>query len=114
VTAGDDAGERFVKGAGGVDSMTERWTVEEVRTLARCCYFPVLREELAGGRPVKADALREAEAHLPHRTHHTLKDRCYRISSVLDRHGYPWVEGWKPPEMVGQTPNSAGAEAVIR
>lgn len=94
--------------------MARQWTVEEVRTLAEVAYFPVLRAELAGENPVKVDALRRAEKALPGRTHHTLKDRCYRISEVLRDEGLPWVQGWKPPDLVGQTPNSAGVSQVIR
>ena len=99
--------------------MSGPWTVDEVRTIAELAYFPVLRADLPGERPNKAHALRQAEQHLPGRTHHTLKDRCYRISEVLRDEvlrdeGLPWVQGWKPPDLVGQRPSSAGMTDVIR
>ena len=88
--------------------------MEEVRALAELACFPVLRAELAGERPNKAHTLRQAHEHLPGRSFHTLKDRCYRISEVLRDDGLPWVPGWKPPDLVGQRPNSAGMTDVIR
>jgi hypothetical protein len=94
--------------------MYRQWTVEEIRTLARVADFPVPRAELAGEPVVKAEHLRAAEYALPGRTHHTCKDRCYRISEVLRDEGLPFVDGWKPPDEVGQTPNSVGVAAVIR
>lgn len=90
------------------------WTAAEVRILAETAYFPVLLAQLRGMSVVKAEALRAAESKLPGRTHHTIKDRCYRISEVLRDEGFPWVRGWNPPDVVGQTPNSAGVTAVIR
>jgi hypothetical protein len=57
--------------------------------------------------------LRQAEHALPGRTHHTIKDRCYRISEVLRDAGLPWVDGWNPPSLVGQRPNSPGTTRVI-
>jgi hypothetical protein len=95
-------------------TMNERWTVEEIRTLARVAYFPVLRAELVGKPVVKAEHLRAAESALPGRTLHTCKDRCYRISEVLRDEGLPFVRGWRPPDEVGQNPNSSGVTAVIR
>jgi hypothetical protein len=94
--------------------MGTAWTTDEIRTLAEIAYFPVLLAERSGRPVVKAEALRDAERLLPGRTHHTLKDRCYRISEVLNDEGFPWVAGWKPPALVGQTPNSAGVTALIR
>lgn len=94
--------------------MTNRWTAEEVRVLWKTAYLPVLRGQLQGEQLNKASSLRDAEKELPGRTHHTLKDRCYRISEVLDTEGLPWVRGWQPPSNVGQTPNSAGVNAIIR
>jgi len=94
--------------------MREPWTILEVRELTEAAYLPVLRGEVSGRPVVKAEALRYAEERLPGRTHHTLKDRCYRISEVLRDEGLPWVQGWKPPDMVGQTPNSAGVTEIIR
>lgn len=91
---------------------TVPWTATELKILAQL-YFKVLREERSGNHINKADVLREAEAALPGRTHHTLKDRCYRISEVLDDHGIPWVNGWKPPLLVGQSPNSIGVSRRI-
>jgi hypothetical protein len=94
--------------------MRERWTEAEIETLATIAYFPVLRLQLQGLPAVKVDYLRRAESALPRRTHHTIKDRCYRISEVLRDEGLPWVNGWNPPDQVGQTPNSAGVTAIIR
>lgn len=93
--------------------MRRGWTVDEIRTLARVAYFPVLRAELSGDPVVKAEYLRRAESALPDRTHHTCKDRCYRISEVLRDEGLPYVQGWQPPDQVGQTPNSTGVSQVI-
>lgn len=90
------------------------WTVDEVRTLTEACYLPVLRAQLEGKDVVKAEYLRIAETKLPGRTHHTIKDRCYRISEVLRDEGYPFVRGWNPPDEVGQTPNSEGTTKIIR
>lgn len=94
--------------------MPNRWTPDEVRTLWRTAYVPVLRSELRGVTENKAAFLRRAESKLPGRTYHTCMDRCYRISEVLNEEGLPWVMGWKPPSNVGQTPNSAGVSSVIR
>ena len=94
--------------------MRRLWTVEEVHILTETAYIPVLRAEQSGQDVIKADALRAAERRLPGRTHHTLKDRCYRISEVLRDEGLPWVQGWKPPEMGGQRRNSAGTTEVIK
>lgn len=94
--------------------MGEPWTVDETRVLAEVACFPVLQAERAGRKVVKAEYLRRAERRLQGRTHHTLKDRCYRISEVLRDAGYPWVQGWKPPSMVGQHPNSEGVTAMTR
>jgi len=54
------------------------WTVDEIRTLARVAYFPVLRAELDGEPFVKAEYPLAAESVLPGPTPHTCKDRCYR------------------------------------
>ncbi len=94
--------------------MAERWTTDEVGVLFEAAYWPILRSQIAGVDFVKAEALRAAESKLPGRTHHTIKDRCYRISEVLRDEGLPWVRGWNPPDEVGQTPNTAGVTMVIR
>lgn len=94
--------------------MTGLWTVEEVRMLFEVAYLPVLRAQLDGKEVVKAEAIRAAESKLPGRTHHSIKDRCYRISEVLRDEGLPSVRGWNPPDEVGQTPNSVGVTRVIR
>jgi hypothetical protein len=91
-----------------------RWTAEEVEILAVHTYWPALEAELSGKRYVKSDLLETGEAWLSGRSHHTVKDRCYRISQVLWEEGLPWVRGWKPPELVGQRPNSPGVDQVIR
>ena len=91
----------------------EAWTQTDVAVLA-AEYFAVLDAE-RDGRPVnKNDALRRAQAAmLTDRTIHTLKDRCYRISEELWKRGLPWVDGWKPPTMVGQRANSVNVAATI-
>ncbi len=88
------------------------WTADEVARLARE-YFAVLDEELAGGHVNKNAVLRRAQQNLPGRTLHTLKDRCYRISEELAKRHLPWVQGWKPPAMGGQTSNTANVGATI-
>ena len=60
-----------------------QWTSSEVKILAENAYWPVLEAELAGRPIVKAVALRHAGLFLPERTHHSIKDRCYKISEVL-------------------------------
>lgn len=91
----------------------EPWTQSDVEILAHE-YFEVLNAELAGRDVVKADALRRAQSLMPtDRTIHTLKDRCYRISEELWKRDLPWVEGWKPPQLVGQSPNSVNVAATI-
>ena len=91
----------------------EPWTQSDVRILARE-YFAVLGAERAGQSVNKNDALRQAQAAMPvHRTIHTLKDRCYRISEELWKRDLPYVAGWKPPQLVGQSPNSMNVAATI-
>lgn len=91
----------------------EPWTQAEVTTLGRE-YFAVLREERAGRSVNKNDALRRAQAAMPvERTIHTLKDRCYRISEELWKRDLPYVSGWRPPQLVGQNPNSVNVAATI-
>lgn len=94
--------------------MYHEWTFREIQALTTIAYIPVLQAELDGRRVVKAEMLRRAESALPGRTHHTLKDRCYRISEVLRDEGLPWVGGWKPPAMAGQRANSPGVTSLIR
>lgn len=94
--------------------MYREWTFNEIQTLTQLAYIPVLEAELSGQPIVKAEMLRRAEEALPGRTHHTLKDRCYRISEVLHDEGLPWVAGWKPPAMAGQRANSPGVTNLIR
>jgi hypothetical protein len=94
--------------------VSNRWTEDEIRILMTACYLPVLQAEISGEQPVKADYLRAAQRQLSDRTLHTVQDRCYRISEVLRDEGLPWVFGWKPPDMVGQTPNSPGVTILLR
>ncbi|NDK90411.1 DUF3883 domain-containing protein [Gordonia desulfuricans] len=89
------------------------WTKSDIEILA-VEYFTVLEAEIAGVPVVKAEALRRAQQALPtDRTIHTLKDRCYRISEELWKRDLPWVEGWKPPQLVGQSPNSDNVATTI-
>lgn len=91
----------------------EPWTVRDVEILARE-YFDVLQSELAGQSVNKNDALRRAQAAMPtDRTIHTLKDRCYRISEELWKRDLPFVAGWRPPQLVGQNPNSGNVSTTI-
>lgn len=91
----------------------EPWTQRDVEILARE-YFDVLDSELAGQSVNKNDALRRAQGAMPtERTIHTLKDRCYRISEELWKRGLPFVAGWRPPQLVGQSPNSVNVSATI-
>ncbi|MDP3892122.1 DUF3883 domain-containing protein [Nocardioides sp.] len=61
----------------------------------------------------KHAALLRAQEVLPHRTYHTLMDRCYRISEELWKRDLPWVQGWKPPAMGNQRPNTVNMAATI-
>lgn len=97
----------------GASDMTNLWAEAEIIALAETAYFPVLRNQIAGRRSVKADYLRKAERVLPGRTHHSIKDRCYRISEVLRDNQLAWVQGWNPPGQVGQSPNSLGVTGTI-
>lgn len=90
------------------------WTTDEIRALWETAYRPVLRAEIRGLSVNKAEYLRRAESVLAGRTFHICKDRCYRISTLLRDEGLPFVAGWRPPDEVGQSPNSAGQTAVIR
>lgn len=88
------------------------WTEAEVEILAET-YFVVLDAELAGDKVNKHLALLRAEGDLPHRTYHTLMDRCYRISEELWKRDLPWVQGWKPPAMGNQRANTDNMATVI-
>lgn len=88
------------------------WTQAEVKELA-LFYFQVLDQELAGEPVNKQQALLRAQEVLPHRTFHTLMDRCYRISEELWKRDLPWVQGWKPPAMGNQTANTVNVGATI-
>lgn len=91
----------------------EPWTQTEVEILAKE-YFEVLDAESRGEQVNKNAALRRAMAALPsERSLHTLKDRCYRISEELWKRDLPWVEGWKPPQLVGQSANSVNVSTTI-
>lgn len=87
----------------------EAWTQYEVEILARE-YFEVLRSESRGQSVNKNEALRRARGAMPtDRTIHTLKDRCYRISEELWKRDLPFVAGWRPRQLVGQSPNNVAA-----
>ncbi|MCT1922748.1 hypothetical protein M3C63_12905 [Brevibacterium luteolum] len=63
---------------------------------------------------MKVDAIRRAQAALPNdRTEHTVKDRLYRISEELWKRDLPWIQGWKPPTLVKQQPNTENVGRTI-
>jgi uncharacterized protein DUF3883 len=70
------------------------WSAREI-DLIIADYFDMFRMELAG-QPVNKAARNRAMQELTGRSRGSIEFKHQNISAVLDKLGYPWIEGYKP------------------
>ncbi|WP_272699815.1 HNH endonuclease [Desulfovibrio sp. Fe33] len=71
------------------------WSREEVTATVRD-YLEMLQAELNGEKYVKAHHRKELLKFLEDRTNGAVERKHQNISAVLRKHGYPFIEGYKP------------------
>ena len=80
----------MVVGAAG-----QPWTESEIEEVLDA-YFEMLVWQLDGTSFVKAEVRSEVESKLPARAKKSIELKWCNVSAVLEEHGLPRVEGYKP------------------
>jgi hypothetical protein len=78
-----------------VPTTGEPWLGPEIDVVVDA-YMDLLRNELAGRKPVKAEKVRRLQAELPARSSRSIEFKLQNISAVLDEHQLEWIDGYKP------------------
>jgi hypothetical protein len=73
----------------------EPWLRPEIDVVVDA-YMDLLRDELAGRKPVKVEKVRRLQAELPARSSRSIEFKLQNISAVLDEHQLQWIDGYKP------------------
>ena len=92
-----DAGRHLVRLGFSVDGVTSRetdWRLEEVQIMVRE-YFDMMSAKSAGTLN-KTARFKELGKSLVRRNRSSLSRKCSNISSVLDKLGLPWLDGFRP------------------
>lgn len=80
--------------------MTSFWTDAELKKSIQA-YFKMLSLERSKTKYVKAEVNRLLQKQLPKRSPKSIEYRWQNISSVLNDHEIPFIDGFKPARNVG-------------